>query len=70
VQFDKYLSAFWGKVLLQTSQDICSPSDSKGVSESVFGSRAHNTGQNLDTGISVFLIYETGIPVLTPVFQK
>jgi hypothetical protein len=27
-------------------------------------SRAHNTG------ISVFLIYETGIPVLIPVFQK
>jgi hypothetical protein len=27
---------------------------------------AHNIGQNLNTGISVFLIYETGIPV----FQK
>jgi hypothetical protein len=24
---------------------------------------AHNTGQNLNTGISVFLICETGIPV-------
>jgi hypothetical protein len=37
-------------------------------------SRAHNTGQNLNTGISVLLIYETGIPVLIPVlipvFQK
>jgi hypothetical protein len=32
--------------------------------------RAHNTGQNLYTGISVFLIYETEIPVLIPVFQK
>jgi hypothetical protein len=32
--------------------------------------RAHNTGQNFNTGISVFLIYETGIPVLMPVFQK
>jgi hypothetical protein len=32
--------------------------------------RAHNTGQNLNTGISVFLIYETRIPVLTPIFQK
>jgi hypothetical protein len=32
--------------------------------------RAHNTGQNLITGIAVFLIYETGIPVLTAVFQK
>jgi hypothetical protein len=28
--------------------------------------RSHNTGKNLDTGISVFLIYETGIPVLIP----
>jgi hypothetical protein len=26
--------------------------------------------QNPNTGISVFLIYETGIPVLKPVFQK
>jgi hypothetical protein len=26
-------------------------------------SRAYNTGQNLNTGISVFLIYKTGIPV-------
>jgi hypothetical protein len=31
---------------------------------------AHNTGKNLNTGISVFLIYETGIPVLIPVLQK
>jgi hypothetical protein len=29
-------------------------------------SRAHSTGQNLNTGISVFLVYETGILV----FQK
>jgi hypothetical protein len=28
--------------------------------------RAHNTGQNINTGISVFLIYVKGIPV----FQK
>jgi hypothetical protein len=32
--------------------------------------RAHNTGQNLNTGISLFLINETGISVLIPVFQK
>jgi hypothetical protein len=32
--------------------------------------RAHSTGQNLNTDISVFLIYETGNPVLIPVFQK
>ena len=32
--------------------------------------RAHNTGQNLITCISVFLIHETGISVLIPVFQK
>jgi hypothetical protein len=32
--------------------------------------RAHNTGQNLNTGILVVLIYETRIPVLIPVFQK
>ena len=25
--------------------------------------RAHSTGQNLNTGISVFLIYESGIPI-------
>jgi hypothetical protein len=33
-------------------------------------SRACNTGQNLNTGILVFLNYETGIPVLMQVFQK
>jgi hypothetical protein len=32
--------------------------------------RAHNTGQNLNNNILVFLIYETGILVLIPVFQK
>jgi hypothetical protein len=32
--------------------------------------RTHNTGQNLKTGISVFLIHETRIPVLIPVFQN
>jgi hypothetical protein len=31
--------------------------------------RAQNTDQNLNTVISIFLIYETGIPVLIPVFQ-
>jgi hypothetical protein len=31
---------------------------------------AHKTGQNLNTGISVFLVYETRIPVVMPVFQK
>jgi hypothetical protein len=35
-------------------------------SSCMFRARAHNTCQNLNTGISVFLIYETGIPV----FQK
>jgi hypothetical protein len=33
-------------------------------------SRARNTGQNLNNGISVFLIHETGIPVLILKFQK
>jgi len=32
--------------------------------------KAHNTGKNLNTSISVFLIYETEIPVLKSVLQK
>jgi hypothetical protein len=32
--------------------------------------RTHNAGQNLNAGISVFLICETEIPVLIKVFQK
>jgi hypothetical protein len=32
--------------------------------------RAHNAGLNINTGISAFLIYETGMPVLIPVSQK
>jgi hypothetical protein len=32
--------------------------------------RDHNTGHNLNIGVSVFLIYETVIPVLIPIFQK
>jgi hypothetical protein len=32
--------------------------------------RAYSTGQHLNTDISVFLIYESGIPVLIPVFEK
>jgi len=33
-------------------------------------SRAHKSGQNHNTRISVFLIYETAKPVLIPVLQK
>jgi hypothetical protein len=36
----------------------------------VAASRDYNTGQNLNIGISAYLIYETGIPVLISVFQK
>jgi len=32
--------------------------------------RTHKAGQNLKAGISVFLIYETGMSVLIKVFQK
>lgn len=32
--------------------------------------KAHNTGKNLNTCISVFLIHETEIPVVIPVLQK
>lgn len=31
---------------------------------------AHNTGQNLNTGVSVFLIYEIGIVLLILVLKK
>jgi hypothetical protein len=32
--------------------------------------RSPNTGQHFNNCISVFLVYETWIPVLIPVFQK
>jgi len=36
----------------------------------MISSRAHKSGQNLNIGISVFLINETAIPVLISIFQK
>jgi hypothetical protein len=36
----------------------------------IFAISAYNTGQNVNTGISLFLIYKTGIRVLIPAFKK
>jgi hypothetical protein len=44
-----------------------SASDVRTFSSAIFH---WHEGKNLNTGILVFLIYETGIPVLIPVCQK